>query len=76
MAKGKDTYMALYSGLATMYAPITGSGSDMKVKLPSDLMGAVYGVVTTSSSAVSDDNTVAGPVILMFPFGSSVRQIT
>lgn len=72
MAKGAKTYMALYTGLTTLYAPI----NDMKVTLPKDIMGTVYGVVTTNNTAVSDDNTVAGPAILMFQFGSSVRQMT
>lgn len=76
MASGKDMYMALYSGLAIMYAPITGSGSSMTVKLPRGLMGTVYGVVTTNGTAVNDANTVAGPAILMFPFDSSVRQMS
>jgi hypothetical protein len=72
MANGKKTYMAFYSGLATSYVEI----QNMKVTLPKDLMGTVYGVVTTNSTAVNDANTVAGPAILMFPFGSTVRQQT
>jgi hypothetical protein len=76
MAKGQKMFMALYSGLGTMYAPIEGNNENMKVALPKNLMGTVYGVVTTNGTAVNDANTVAGPAILMFPFGSSVRQQT
>ncbi|KAG8729481.1 hypothetical protein FRC12_020949 [Ceratobasidium sp. 428] len=72
MAKGKDTFMAFFTGLSTEFASI----KDGQVTIPKDLMGTVYGVVTTDGKAVTDDNTVAGPAILMFPFGSSVRQQT
>lgn len=72
MTKGKDTYMAFFTGLAPQYAPIKSG----KVTIPKGLMGTVYGVVTTDSKSVNDANTVAGPAILMFPFGSSARQQT
>ncbi|KAG8723147.1 hypothetical protein FRC09_004541 [Ceratobasidium sp. 395] len=70
MAKGKDTYMAFFTGLTTEFAPIQKG----EVTIPKDLMGTVYAVVTTDNKTVNDDNTVAGPAILMFPFGSTVRQ--
>ncbi|KAG8710378.1 hypothetical protein FRC09_000161 [Ceratobasidium sp. 395] len=72
MAKGKNTYMAFFTGLTTKFVPIQNG----KVTVPKDLMGTVYAVVTTDSKSTNDDNTVAGPAILMFPFGSSVRQQT
>ncbi|KAG8767367.1 hypothetical protein FRC12_006300 [Ceratobasidium sp. 428] len=70
MAKGKDTYMAFFTRLTTEFAPIQKG----EVTIPKDLMGTVYAVVTTDNKTVNDDNTVAGPAILMFPFGSTVRQ--
>ncbi|KAG8759067.1 hypothetical protein FRC12_009858 [Ceratobasidium sp. 428] len=70
MAKGKNTYMAFFTGLTTEFAPIQKG----EVTIPKDLMGTVYAVVTTDNKTVNDDNTVAGPAILMFPFGSTVRQ--
>ncbi|KAG8723211.1 hypothetical protein FRC09_004245 [Ceratobasidium sp. 395] len=70
MAKGKDTYMTFFTGLTTEFSPV----QDGKVTVPKDLMGTVYAVVTTDNKTVNDDNTVAGPAILMFPFDSTVRQ--
>ncbi|KAG8776498.1 hypothetical protein FRC12_000866 [Ceratobasidium sp. 428] len=72
MAKGKNTYMAFFTGLTAKFAPIQNG----KVTIPKDLMGTVYAVVTTDNKNTNDDNTVAGPAILMFPFGSSARQQT
>ncbi|KAG8957461.1 hypothetical protein FRC00_003948, partial [Tulasnella sp. 408] len=60
---GKNEYFAILAGFITILVPI----SDDKVTIPSDVVGTVYVVVTTSNGQVSDDNTVAGPVIMIFP---------
>ncbi|KAG8862968.1 hypothetical protein FRB96_000388 [Tulasnella sp. 330] len=60
---GAGEYLAVFTGLTVTYAPISGG----KATLPKGLTGTVYAVVTSSSSAVSDDNTVAGPAIFEFP---------
>jgi hypothetical protein len=57
---------AFFNGLNTEYVPI---GDDASVVIPSDLIGTAYMVVTASDSAVSDNNTVAGPAVLTFPSG-------
>lgn len=58
-----DLYLALFSGLSTTYAPI----KDGKAQLPSKLQGTVYAVVSNNGTMVSDDSTVAGPAIFIFP---------
>lgn len=63
-SSGKSEYFAIFTGLSTIFVPIS---DDKKVTIPSDAVGTVYGVVTTSNEMVSDDNTVAGPVIMIFP---------
>ncbi|KAG9001712.1 hypothetical protein FRB90_011553 [Tulasnella sp. 427] len=63
-SSGKKEYLAVFTGLSTLYLPIS---DDKKVTIPSEAIGTVYGVVTTSGDKVSDDNTVAGPVIMIFP---------
>ncbi|KAF8598925.1 hypothetical protein BDV93DRAFT_592544 [Ceratobasidium sp. AG-I] len=73
-ANGAKTYVSFLSGLTQTVIPVTGSGKSQKVKIPAGLMGTVYAVVTTSDKAVTDENTVAGPTVLMFPFTSSARQ--
>ncbi|KAG9005900.1 hypothetical protein FRB90_010158 [Tulasnella sp. 427] len=60
----KKEFLAVFTGLTTLYLPIS---DDKKVSIPSEAVGTVYGVVTTSGDKVSDDNTVAGPVIMIFP---------
>ncbi|KAG8886221.1 hypothetical protein FRB97_006224 [Tulasnella sp. 331] len=61
-AKGEPTYLVIYSGLDTFYAPIENN----KALLPADLEGTSYGLVSTSNSAVTDSNTVAGMVVFEF----------
>jgi rubrerythrin len=62
-SSGSAEYLAVYSGLTVTYAPISGG----KATLPKGLTGTIYAVVTSSNSAVSDDNTVAGPAVFEFP---------
>jgi len=69
-AKG-PYYLALYSGLDIAYYKIS---DDKKVTLPAGLQGTIFGVITTSGSAIDDSNTVAGPVILSFPFDSFAKN--
>ncbi|KDQ14504.1 hypothetical protein BOTBODRAFT_44612 [Botryobasidium botryosum FD-172 SS1] len=59
----KKLHVAFFNGLSTLYAPIEHD----EVKLPEGLAGTVYAVITSSDSAVSDDNTVAGPAIFTIP---------
>lgn len=61
-ANGQPTYLAIYSGLDTYYAPIENS----QAQLPHGLEGTSYGLVSTSNSAVTDQNTVAGMVVFEF----------
>lgn len=65
-------FVAFYTGVAVEYASISSSG---EVKIPSDLLGTVYAVITTSGSAVTSGNTLAGPAILEFPFDSNGKLI-
>ncbi|KAG8897897.1 hypothetical protein FRC00_003654, partial [Tulasnella sp. 408] len=60
---GKNEYFAILTGFITILVPIF----DDKGIIPSDAVGTVYVVVKTSNGQVSDDNTVAGPVIMIFP---------
>jgi len=57
-------YLALFSGLSTTFVEIT---NNFQITLPTNLTGTVYGVISTSGTTVSDDTTVAGPVIFQFP---------
>ena len=59
-------YLALFTGLGTLFAPIDGN---KQTTLPTSLQGTVYAVVTTNDTAVSEDSTLTGPAILTFNFG-------
>lgn len=64
-------YMIFYSGLSQTAVPINGG----KVNIPSGLTGTVYAIVSTNSTAPTDDTTVAGPSIFEFyptPSGISI----
>ncbi|KAF8598929.1 hypothetical protein BDV93DRAFT_592558 [Ceratobasidium sp. AG-I] len=75
LANGKKTYVSFTDGLAQVVVPVTGSAKSLKVKLPAGLTGTVYAVVSTSDKAATDGTIVAGPAVLMFPFGSAARQV-
>ncbi|KAG8978229.1 hypothetical protein FRB93_011328 [Tulasnella sp. JGI-2019a] len=49
----------------TISAPI----SNGKVAIPKGLEGIVYAVVSTNSTAATDDTTKAGPTVFAFPVG-------
>ncbi|GJN93558.1 hypothetical protein Rhopal_006615-T1 [Rhodotorula paludigena] len=53
-----DYYVAFIWGGKTQYAKV---GEQQTVNVPKDLVGLIYAVVTTSSSALDNSNTVAGP---------------
>lgn len=60
-------YVAFLSGLNTTFVQIP---SNKKVTIPEGLQGFVYAIVTNNGTSVSDASTVAGPIILSFPFNS------
>lgn len=64
-------YLALFSGLNTVFAPIN---SNKKVKIPQGLQGTVYAVVVSNGTTVTDASTIAGVAILDMPFTSSASN--
>ena len=63
-ASTSGTFIAIFTGLTQMFAPITGG----QFTIPDGLMGTTYSVVTNGSA--SDDVILAGPAILEFDFNS------
>lgn len=63
-------YLAFYAGMNTTLVEITNKTAT----IPADLLGFVYAVVTSSNSSISDETTVAGPVILSFPISPYVSN--
>ncbi|CDZ98489.1 Ferritin-like superfamily [Phaffia rhodozyma] len=70
---GNSEALVVYSELKSFFLPIA---SDETVTLPEGLQGIAYGVITTAGAAanVSDENTVAGPVI--FNFGLTSTEVS
>jgi len=68
-----EKYLIVYYGLSTTAVPIN---SDMTVTLPTGLQGTAYAVVSSSSNTtmVAASTIVAGPLILVNPFASSVNN--
>lgn len=68
---GSNQYIALYQGLDVATFPIVNGA----VTLPAT-QGIAYIVATTSknASAITDDNTLAGPAIISNPFSSKVSN--
>ncbi|KAF8149443.1 ferritin-like domain-containing protein [Crassisporium funariophilum] len=65
------THIAFFTGLSTLFAPIENG----EVTLPEGLTGQVYAVACNSGDKVTDDNTVAGPAILLFEMDSNGNLI-
>lgn len=70
-ANGSPLYLALQTGLNTIFTPISNSKT---VTLPQGLQGIVYASVSTDGKTLSDDSTMAGPAMLNFPFLSSASN--
>ncbi|WWC72875.1 uncharacterized protein I206_106839 [Kwoniella pini CBS 10737] len=67
--RNATNYVVFYEGLGSRAIQLDENDS---ATIPTDLQGIVYAVISTSSdpSAVADDNIVAGPAILDFPFNA------
>jgi len=64
-------WVAFFTGLDKEFVEI----KDGQVTIPSDLLGTVYAVVTTSATDANDDTIIAGPAILTFDFDSNGKLI-
>ncbi|KAH7096880.1 ferritin-like domain-containing protein [Auriculariales sp. MPI-PUGE-AT-0066] len=60
-----SVYVAFLNGLTPIFVPYT---TNQSVTIPSGInaTGTVYAVLTSSNATVTDENTLAGPAILMF----------
>ena len=74
---GDGYYLAMLTGLGELYAPISYvEGNLWTAVLPEALAsrGVVYGLVTNSNTSTADNATVAGMLVLKFPYNSTVTQ--
>jgi len=65
-----QTYVAFLTGLTQIFVPVYNG----QVTLP-ELFGAVYAIVTTNDTTVTDSNTLAGPALLQFDFNAEGQLI-
>jgi len=70
-ANGQPLFLALQTGLNTVFTPISGSKA---ATIPQGLQGIVYASVSTNGQALTDGSTIAGPAVLDFPFTSSASN--
>jgi len=67
-------FAVFLQGIQTLYVPIDPKTGG--ITFPSTLTGFCYILVTTQNAGVLDDNqTIAGPAILAFPFDSDGKVI-
>lgn len=65
-SSGSDSkYLAIIQGVTgPQFVSLSGGNGTSQVTLPSNLTGGqMYAVVTSSNTAVTDDNTLAGPAV-------------
>ncbi|KAG2098917.1 ferritin-like domain-containing protein [Suillus discolor] len=58
-------YVAFIAGLGATFVPLSAQNT---VEIPSTLQGVVFPIITSSSTAVTDNVTIAGPAFLSFHF--------
>lgn len=61
-------YVAFIAGLGATFVPLSSQNT---VEIPSTLEGVVFPIITSSSTAVTDNVTIAGPAFLSFHFNSA-----
>ncbi|KAG1785324.1 ferritin-like domain-containing protein [Suillus plorans] len=61
-------YVAFIAGLGATFVPLSSQNT---VEIPSTLQGVVFPIITSSSTAVTDDVTIAGPAFLSFHFNAA-----
>lgn len=73
---GGKYFLALKFGLGgAEFVPLTEVSADcFSATLPTGLLGTVYALVTNNNGSVEDLGTVAGPIVLDFPFASDVDE--
>lgn len=72
---GGQYHLALLFGLGAEFVSLTELGSDeYSATLPTGLLGTVYALITNNNGTISDSGTVAGPIVLDFPFASNVDE--
>ncbi|KAF5369383.1 hypothetical protein D9758_002544 [Tetrapyrgos nigripes] len=62
-------YLNILTSSGAKSTPITVSGDDKTATIP-DVKGTVFAFVTNGNASVTDNNTVAGPALMMFPYNS------
>ncbi|KAF5369378.1 hypothetical protein D9758_002541 [Tetrapyrgos nigripes] len=67
-------YLNILTSSGSKSAPISVDGDSKTATFP-DVIGTVFAFVTDGSATVTDNNTVAGPALLMFPFDSQGELI-
>lgn len=67
---GQSLFLALQTGLNTIFTPITNN----KATLPQGLQGFVFATVSTNGQQLLDGSILAGPAVLNFPFLSSASN--
>lgn len=63
----KPLFVAFITGIETHFSRLNGKGEAM---VPEGLIGTVFAIVTNDESKATDEATVAGPAVLMFPYDS------
>ena len=66
-APSKATHIAFLTGRTPVFVAI----EDGNVTFPDNMSGQVYAIATSNATDASDDSTVAGPAILLFPIFSN-----
>ncbi|TFY77487.1 hypothetical protein EWM64_g6526 [Hericium alpestre] len=71
--KSQQLYATFLTGHEALIVPVNDDGT---VQIPDDLIGTVYMLITTNGEGVDDETTLAGPLMLEFPFNSLGQLIT
>ncbi|KAL0570538.1 hypothetical protein V5O48_011420 [Marasmius crinis-equi] len=71
VSNGTQLYMVFQTYSGTRSASINRGNNSVVLPGVADLRGTVFASVSTRNDSVDDSTTVAGPMVLLFPFDSS-----
>lgn len=67
---GNRTWIAFLNGARIRYAAVHPVNNSLEVRVPAGLTGTSFAVWTKDNHRLTDENTLAGPVLVTFPYNS------
>ena len=67
---GNRTWIAFLNGARIRYATVHLGNNSFEATVPTGLIGTSFAVWTKDDHRLTDENTLAGPALVTFPYSS------